>query len=156
MARHLSDEDLDILAIYLDRTVLHEIRKIKESTMAIEQTLAQLATEVPEIKTDVETLITLANAAASGTATPEQLAELQSFADALAAVHTEAQAAINPTAPTAPANTDAATGFVWKLPTDTSFEDAKVRLVDYNAANPDNQVADTNFITEDQWNLIVL
>lgn len=127
MARHLSDEDLEILGIWLAEHVLTEVLAIKETLMALADTLAQLQTEVPELKADVDAFIAnqgtlgtqitdlqaqiadLQTQLANGTISADQLTALQATADDLAATHAEAVAALPAPVPTDPGTGDGTT-----------------------------------------------
>ena len=149
MARHLSDEDLDSLELWLEERILKQIRALKEEIMsdlnAVTSDLAAVTAELATLETGLTTLLA---AHAAGVLTPEQQAQLDA-ADAqivdlktkVAALSTQVDAA-NATATAVPAPVPApVVAFVAKV-ADETYPDYVARA---NAAG-------VGAIDEASWN----
>ena len=135
--RHLSDEDLDIIGIFLDARILRRLEEIMS-------TLADLVAEDTALQTEVDAVIAqlaaqnaliaqLQGAIGSGTLSPQDQATVDNLFTQLTAQHDAIVAALNPAAPPAP--------FVVKIAGE-DFAAYSARVTAWNAdpANATNQV----------------
>lgn len=91
--RHLSDEDLEILSVFLEEHILSEVRK---NTERLETIMSDLDDAVTRITTDIANAVTILQAAIAETAaTGADVTSLNAASDALEA----ALAAATPPAP---------------------------------------------------------
>lgn len=111
MSRHLDDEDLEIIGIFLEERILSEVRKLdhrlETSMTALSDEITRLQADDEEIKADVTAVqsVLAANAAAiaalqaqiaSGDLPPDQQAALEAVASDLETAHAAFVAAVPP------------------------------------------------------------
>lgn len=113
MSKAATEADVQFWVGIATFLILTKIQEQEKQIMALADTLAELQAEDTELAADVTALVTaitsesaqitdlqaqIAALTAAGSATPEQLAALQTVADDLAATHATAAAAV-PAAP---------------------------------------------------------
>lgn len=119
------------------------ITQLQTTDNELKDDFAQLAAKLDDEGAQITALNQqIADLLAQGSgATAEQLAALGQVASDLDTIHQSAKTHLPTPPPPAPFQNV-------RLTTDTTFEDGyQVRLWDYNQANPDNQVPESEFLT---------